>query len=73
MFDGDRSRILIATVIFGLGILNLMWFAPDGAYSRYIASIIALAWIVVFSGLLTMQAPRRRAIRARPRGAIPAP
>lgn len=26
-YDGDRTRILIATVIFGLAILNLMWFA----------------------------------------------
>ena len=26
-YDGDRTRILIATVIFGLAILNLLWFA----------------------------------------------
>jgi hypothetical protein len=26
-YDGDRTRILIATVIFGLGVLNLLWFA----------------------------------------------
>ena len=26
-FDGDRTRILIATVIFCLGFLNLLWFA----------------------------------------------
>lgn len=26
-YDGDRTRILIATVIFGLAVLNLMWFA----------------------------------------------
>jgi hypothetical protein len=26
-YDGDRTRILIATVLFGLAILNLMWFA----------------------------------------------
>src|SRR5262245_62524190 len=25
-YDGDRTRILIATVIFGFAILNLMWF-----------------------------------------------
>jgi len=25
-YDGDRTRILIATVIFGLGVLNLLWF-----------------------------------------------
>jgi hypothetical protein len=26
-YDGDRTRILIASVIFGLAILNLLWFA----------------------------------------------
>jgi hypothetical protein len=26
-YDGDRTRILIATVILGLAILNLLWFA----------------------------------------------
>jgi hypothetical protein len=26
-YDGDRTRILIATVIFGFAILNLLWFS----------------------------------------------
>jgi hypothetical protein len=26
-YDGDRTRILIATVIFCIGFLNLLWFA----------------------------------------------
>jgi hypothetical protein len=26
-YDGDRMRILIAAVFYGLGVLNLMWFA----------------------------------------------
>jgi hypothetical protein len=26
-YDGDRTRILVATVIFGLAVLNLLWFA----------------------------------------------
>jgi hypothetical protein len=26
-YDGDRTRVLIATVIFGLAVLNLLWFA----------------------------------------------
>ena len=26
-YDGDRARILIAAVFFGLSILNLLWFA----------------------------------------------
>src|SRR5882724_4717973 len=26
-YDGDRTRILIAAVFFGMALLNLMWFA----------------------------------------------
>lgn len=26
-YDGDRTRILIATVVFCIGFLNLLWFA----------------------------------------------
>ncbi len=26
-YDGDRMRILIAAVFYGLAVLNLMWFA----------------------------------------------
>src|SRR5262245_22585194 len=26
-YDGDRTRILIAAVFYGLAVLNLMWFA----------------------------------------------
>jgi hypothetical protein len=26
-YDGDRTRILIASVVFGLAVLNLLWFA----------------------------------------------
>jgi hypothetical protein len=26
-YDGDRMRILIAAVLYGLAVLNLMWFA----------------------------------------------
>jgi hypothetical protein len=31
--------------------------APDGAYSRFISPIIALAWVTVVSGLLVMRTP----------------
>jgi hypothetical protein len=33
------------------------FWAPDGAYSTWITPIIAMAWIVVTSGLLYMSAP----------------
>jgi hypothetical protein len=47
------------------------FWAPDGAYSRFISPIIGLVWIVVISGLLVMRAPST----ARPaeRQAVPAP
>jgi hypothetical protein len=45
-YDGDRTRILIATVIFGLaGWASDGFWAPDGAYSRFISQIIGLAWV----------------------------
>jgi hypothetical protein len=47
------------------------FWAPDGAYSRFISPIIALAWIAVVSGLLVMRAPS--AARAPERRAVPAP
>jgi hypothetical protein len=33
------------------------FWAPDGAYARFIGPIVALAWITVFSALLVMRAP----------------
>jgi hypothetical protein len=165
-YDGDRTRILISTVIFGLAVLNLLWFAaaitstlrdagqggwgaaataasaalgalfflliivgaalaystivsfpaamlimagsfglwragiissalfsvgvaavvlvllggttwasngfwaPDGAYSRFISPIIGLAWVAIISGLLVMRAPSTA--RAAERREVPA-
>ena len=46
------------------------FWAPDGAYSRFISPIIALAWVTVFSGLLftrgpsSARAPERTATQA---------
>ena len=33
------------------------FWAPDGAYSRFISPFVALAWVAVISGLLVMRAP----------------
>ena len=33
------------------------FWAPDGAYSRFISPIIALVWVTVISALLVMRAP----------------
>jgi len=49
---------------------NGFW-APDGAYSRFISPIVGLAWIAVISGLLVMRAPK--VARAPERQAVPTP
>lgn len=46
------------------------FWAPDGAYSRFVAPIIALAWIVVVSSFLSMR--RRSTVSAPDRSAVPA-
>jgi hypothetical protein len=46
-------------------------WAPDGAYSRFIAPIVALAWVTVVSGLLFSRRPSTP--RAPEREAMPAP
>jgi hypothetical protein len=46
------------------------FWAPDGAYSRFISPTIALAWVAVVSGLLVMRAPS--AARAPERPGVPA-
>jgi hypothetical protein len=40
------------------------FWAPDGAYNRWITTIVGLAWLVVVSGLLTMRSPAKAPERA---------
>jgi hypothetical protein len=47
------------------------FWAPDGAYSRFISPIIGLGWVAVVSGLLVMRTPS--AAPAPERRAMPAP
>jgi hypothetical protein len=47
------------------------FWAPDGGYSRFIAPILALAWIAVVSGFLYMRSPSTGSTRDR--AAVPAP
>jgi hypothetical protein len=47
------------------------FWAPDGAYSRFISTIVGLAWIAVVSGLLYMRSPST--VSTRDRTAVPAP
>jgi hypothetical protein len=46
------------------------FWAPDGAYSRFITPIIALAWVAVISWILVARAPSTA--RAAERRAVPA-
>jgi len=45
------------------------FWAPDGAYSRFVSTIIGLAWIAVVSGFL-MRSPST--VSTRDRAAVPA-
>lgn len=45
------------------------FWAPDGAYTHYISTIVALAWVAVVSGFLMMQTPS--AARAPERAPVP--
>jgi hypothetical protein len=75
---------IISNALFGAGVAAVVlvllggttwasdgFWAPDGAYSRFVSPIIALAWIAVFSGLLVMRGPSTA--RAHERQAVPAP
>lgn len=75
---------IISNALFGAGVAAVVlvllrgttWasdgiWAPDGAYSRFIAPIIALAWITVISGLLSARSPSTT--RAPERAAVPVP
>jgi hypothetical protein len=75
---------IISNALFSAGVAALVlvllggttwasdgFWAPDGAYLRFISPIIALAWITVISGLLTTRSPSTT--RAAERRAVPAP
>jgi hypothetical protein len=47
------------------------FWAPDGAYSRYITTIVGLAWVAVVSGFLYMRSPSK--VSTADRAAVPAP
>jgi hypothetical protein len=65
---------LISNALFAVGIAALAlvllggttwvsggFWAPDGAYSRFISPLIGLAWITVVSGVLLTRSPATRA------------
>jgi hypothetical protein len=67
---GLRQAGIISNGLFLAGVLALLlvlagattwtgygFWAPDGAYTRFISPIIGLVWLTVFSGLLYVRAP----------------
>ena len=65
---------LISNALFGAGVTAVVlvllggttwlsggFWAPDGAYSRFISPIIGLAWVVVVSQVLLTRSPATRA------------
>jgi hypothetical protein len=46
------------------------FWAPDGAYARYVSTIVALAWVAVVSGFLYVRSPS--AVKRPDRAPIPA-
>jgi len=68
-----RAR-LISNALFAAGIAAVVlvllggttwssggFWAPDGAYSRFVSPIIGLVWIVVVSRILLTRSPAKRA------------
>jgi hypothetical protein len=48
-YAGERTRILIAAVLSGMAVLNLLWFAA------------AITWVLVVSRVLLTRNPATRA------------
>ena len=81
---GFQRAGIISNAFFGAGVAAVVlvlaggttwagsgFWAPDGAYARFITPIIGLAWIAVVSGLLYMRSPST--VSTRDRAAVPAP
>lgn len=81
---GLQRAGIISNAFFGVGVAAVVlvlaggttwasggFWAPDGAYARFITPIIGLAWIAVVSGLLYVRSPST--VSTRDRAAVPAP
>jgi hypothetical protein len=81
---GFQRAGIISNAFFGAGVAAVVlvlaggttwassgFWAPDGAYLRFISPIIGLAWIAVVSGFLYMRSPST--VSTRDRAAVPAP
>ena len=52
---------LVLVVLGGTTWLSGGFWAPDGAYSRFVSPLIGLAWVVVVSRVLLTRSPATRA------------
>jgi hypothetical protein len=81
---GLQRAGIISNAFFGAGVTAVVlvllgattwagdgFWAPDGAYSRYISPIIFFVWVAAVSALLVMRSPSR--VSTHDRAAVPAP
>ena len=52
---------LVLVLLGGTTWLSSGFWAPDGAYSRFLSPIIGLVWVVVVSRVLLRRSPATRA------------
>jgi hypothetical protein len=52
---------VVLTLLGGTTWLSGGFWAPDGAYSRFVSPVIGLVWIVVVSRVLLTRSPATRA------------
>ena len=52
---------VVLTLLGGMVWMSSGFWAPDGAYSRFVSPVVGLAWIVVVSRVLLTRSPATRA------------
>jgi len=52
---------VVLTLLGGTTWLSGGFWAPDGAYSRFVSPIIGIVWVVVVSQVLLIRSPATRA------------
>ena len=52
---------VVLTLLGGMMWMSSGFWAPDGAYSRFVSPVVGLAWIVVVSRVLLTRSPATRA------------
>jgi len=50
----------VLTLLGGMTWISGGFWAPDGAYSRFVSPLIGLAWVLVVSRVLLVRSPATR-------------